>query len=71
MSKLEIGSPHVFKVAVETQDFELIACQAKMSKSLKNIAAYYLLNKTPTFFHLSKDGKIHIVLPTSLKKKKE
>jgi hypothetical protein len=69
MSKFEVGSPHVFKVIVETEDFELSACHAKMCKSLKNLAAYHLLNKTPTFFHLSKNGQIHMVFPTALKRK--
>ncbi len=59
----------VVKLSVETHDFELPVCVAKMSRSIKNVTKYYLLDKTPVFFHLSKNGNIEIVLPTNIKRK--
>lgn len=57
------------KLSIETQDFELPVCVAKMSRSIKNVAKYYILDKTPVFFHLSKNGNIEIVMPTNIKRK--
>jgi hypothetical protein len=41
-----------------------------MSRSIKNIGAYYLLNAIPIFLHLGEDNKIRVILPTDIKKKK-
>ncbi|MEM3245598.1 MAG: hypothetical protein QXN16_02415 [Candidatus Micrarchaeaceae archaeon] len=70
MAKLEVGISHIFNVKIESTDFELEVCVAKMSRSLKSIGEYYLLDKIPVFLHLCEDGKIHMVLPTNIEKTK-
>ena len=70
MVKIDVGSRHVFTLKIETDDFELEPCKAKMSRSIKNIGAYYLLNAIPVFLHLGEDNKISVILPTDIKKKK-
>lgn len=66
MVKISISKDSGF--SVETEDFELQVCHAKMSRSLKNVAAYYIFNKAPEFYHLDDENKIDIVLPLHIKK---
>jgi len=66
MVKIEVGIPSTLTVKIETEDYELEFCKAKMSRSLKNLVGHYILNKIPTFLHLGEEEKIQIVLPTNM-----
>jgi len=69
MVKIEGDVLKVVKLSIETHDFVLHVCIAKMSRSIKNIVKYYILDSTPVFFHLRENGDIEIVMPTNIKRK--